>query len=124
VYKQAVTPEDMFLGMSGRDPSTHCCEDLVVRGVATAAGCCPQLNQHNPWEPPWQVKIKLPGTKMAQVNLDVTDKVLDLRAPAFRLHLPLPHSVDSKNGVAKWDAAKETLIVTLRMVREFDFLRA
>jgi hypothetical protein len=61
---------------------------------------------------------------MAQVNLDVTDKVLDLRAPQFRLHLPLPYPVDSKNGVAKWDAARSTLIVTLRMVREYDFLRA
>ena len=61
---------------------------------------------------------------MAQVNLDVTDRQLDLRSPKFRLHLALPHPCDSKNGTAKWDSSKELLTVTLRMVREYDFLRA
>lgn len=98
VYKQAVSPEDVYLGMSNRDPSSSSCEDLVV-------------------------KVQLPGTTMAQVNLDVTDKLLDLRTPKFRLCLPLPHPCDSKNGSAKWDASRETLSVTLRMVREYDFLR-
>jgi hypothetical protein len=61
---------------------------------------------------------------MSQVQLDVTDRVVDVRAPLFRLHLPLPHPCDSKNGSAKWDSAKEILMVTLRMTREYDFLRA
>ena len=30
LYKQAVTAEDMFMGLSGRDPSSGSCEDLVV----------------------------------------------------------------------------------------------
>ena len=29
-YKQAVTPEDMFMGLSGRDTSSASCEDMVV----------------------------------------------------------------------------------------------
>lgn len=61
---------------------------------------------------------------MKDVTLDVTDKLVDLRAPKFRLHLPLPHPCDSKNGSAKWDGARETLVITLRMTREYDFLRA
>ncbi len=87
-------------------------------------GKTPTTTTNNNQSNPSQIKIKLPGAKMAQVNLDVTDRVLDLRAPAYRLHLPLPYPVDSKNGVAKWDPAKETLSVTLRMNRELDFLRA
>lgn len=31
IYKQAVESTDAFLGMSGKDPSSTCCEDLVVR---------------------------------------------------------------------------------------------
>ena len=31
VFKQAVTSEDMYLQMSGRNPSSTSCEDLVVR---------------------------------------------------------------------------------------------
>ena len=30
VFKQAVTTEDMYLQMTGRNPSTASCEDLVV----------------------------------------------------------------------------------------------
>ena len=31
VFKQAVTAEDMFLGMGRKNATTACCEDLVVR---------------------------------------------------------------------------------------------
>jgi len=31
LYKQAVGASDAFLGMSGKDPSSACCEELVVR---------------------------------------------------------------------------------------------
>jgi len=30
VFKQAVTSEDMYLQMTGKNPSTASCEDLVV----------------------------------------------------------------------------------------------
>ena len=30
LYKQAVSAEDMFIGLSGRDPSSGSCEDLLV----------------------------------------------------------------------------------------------
>lgn len=42
MYKQSVETTDTFLGMSGKDPSSTQCEDLVVKVhlpvVATAAG--------------------------------------------------------------------------------------
>ena len=98
LYKQAVSAEDMFIGLSGRDPSTSSCEDLVVR-------------------------ITLPNTTMSQVELDITPAFLDLRSPNYRLGLHLPHPVDDKNGTAKWHADKSLLVVTLPMRREYDFLR-
>ena len=30
MFKQKVTTDDVFLGMSGKNSSTACCEDLVV----------------------------------------------------------------------------------------------
>ncbi|XP_002731743.1 dynein axonemal assembly factor 6-like [Saccoglossus kowalevskii] len=97
VYKQAITTEDMFLQMGNKNPTTSSCEDMVV-------------------------KINLPNTKKSDVDLNVTDKFLDIRSPKFKLGLHLPHPVDSKTGSAKWDADKELLIITLRMKREFDFI--
>lgn len=97
IFKQAVSSEDMFLQMGRKTPATSSCEDI-------------------------KVKIKLPGVKYADVELDVKNKFLDCRTPNHKLGLHLPHPVDSKNGRAQWDADKETLTVTLRMTREYDFV--
>ncbi|XP_046354107.2 dynein axonemal assembly factor 6-like isoform X1 [Haliotis rufescens] len=97
VYKQAVTSEDMFLGMGNKTPSSASCEDMVV-------------------------KIKLPDCKMADVQLDVKAKFLDCRTPKYKLGLHLPHPVDHKNGKAQWESSSETLVVTLHMMREYDFM--
>ena len=35
-YKQRVGSEDVFLGINGRDPGSHCCEDLVIKVRLTA----------------------------------------------------------------------------------------
>lgn len=97
VYKQAVTSEDMFLQMGNKTPASFSCEDMVV-------------------------KIKLPETKIADVTLDVKTKFLDCRTPKYYLGLHLPNPVDHKNGKAAWDGNTETLSVTLRMKRDYDFM--
>ncbi|XP_053894733.1 dynein axonemal assembly factor 6 isoform X1 [Malaclemys terrapin pileata] len=97
LFKQQVGAEDIFLGMSRKNPSTACCEDMLI-------------------------KIKLPDTKSSDITLDIQDKILDLRTPKKKLLLHLPHPVDSKNGKASFISEKETLEVTLRMKREFDFI--
>uniref|UniRef100_A0A674JUB0 Dynein axonemal assembly factor 6 n=1 Tax=Terrapene triunguis TaxID=2587831 RepID=A0A674JUB0_9SAUR len=97
LFKQQVGAEDIFLGMSRKNPSTACCEDMLI-------------------------KIKLPDTKSSDITLDIQDKILDLRTPKKKLLLHLPHPVDSKNGKACFISEKETLEVTLRMKREFDFI--
>ncbi|XP_033631939.1 protein PIH1D3-like [Asterias rubens] len=99
IMKQAVTTEDMYLQLGNKTPSTVCCEDMVI-------------------------KINLPDTKLADVDLDVTDKFLDCRTPKYKLGLHLPHPVDGKNGKAQWISDKEMLVVTCKMVREYDFLHS
>ncbi|KAM6253817.1 dynein axonemal assembly factor 6 isoform 4-T4 [Porphyrio hochstetteri] len=97
LFKQSVGTEDVFFGMSRKDPSTACCEDVVI-------------------------KIKLPETKYSDITLDIQDKVLDLRTPTKKLLLHLPYDVDSKNGKARFLSEEETLEVTLRVSRKFDFI--
>lgn len=51
-YKQSVTTSDNFLGMSGKDPSSTCCEHLVVvvqlPQAKSAAGTAPLLSGTEP----------------------------------------------------------------------------
>ncbi|CAG5122531.1 unnamed protein product [Candidula unifasciata] len=95
VYSQAVRSEDVFLQMGNKTPMTSSCENIII-------------------------KIKLPETKVAEVELDIKPKFLDCRTPNFKLGLHLPHPVDEKSGKAQWDAKQETLIVTLNLCREYD----
>ncbi|GFN94220.1 protein pih1d3-like [Plakobranchus ocellatus] len=95
LYSQSVTSEDIFLQMGNKTPMTASCENMTI-------------------------KIKLPDSKMSDVELDVKAKFLDCRTPKYKLGLHLPHPVDHKNGKAKWDSKTETLIVTLKMSREYD----
>ncbi|XP_061454751.1 dynein axonemal assembly factor 6 isoform X2 [Rhineura floridana] len=63
LFKQHVVAEDMFLGMSRKDPSSACCEDMLI-------------------------KIKLPDTKASDITLDIRETVLDLRSPQkFQLQI-------------------------------------
>ncbi|RDD46856.1 Protein PIH1D3 [Trichoplax sp. H2] len=96
-FSQSVSSEDVYLQMGQKNQSTASCENLMI-------------------------KIKLPATTMNDVELQVTDTFLDLRSPKYKLALYLPHKVDSKNGKAQWDKAKEELNITLRVQREYDFL--
>eukprot|EP00730_Choanoeca_flexa_P011341 TRINITY_DN2468_c0_g1_i2.p1 TRINITY_DN2468_c0_g1~~TRINITY_DN2468_c0_g1_i2.p1 ORF type:complete len:191 (+),score=25.26 TRINITY_DN2468_c0_g1_i2:87-659(+) len=96
-YKQAVTSEDMYLGMSNRNPSSASCEDIVI-------------------------EVKLPQTAYREVVLDVNDRVLDVACPKYRLYLPLPHPVNSKQGAAQWLAKQEILRITLPLNRELEFI--
>nr|XP_020651480.1 protein PIH1D3 [Pogona vitticeps] len=97
LFRQHVGAEDVFLGMSRKDPSTACCEDMLI-------------------------KIKLPDTKASDITLDIREKVLDLRSPQKKLLLHLPHPVDTQSGKACFLYEQGLLEVTLKMKREFDFI--
>lgn len=93
--KQSVNTADAFLGMSHhKDPGSRSCEDLVLT-------------------------ISLPGTSsLAELDLDVTNQKVRLRSHVYKLSVYLPHRIDSTNGKAEWDAGKQTLRVTGRIVDE------
>jgi hypothetical protein len=96
LYKQRVSPQDMFLGIDPtRNPGTACCEDLLIR-------------------------IRLPGTKASELDLDVKRTRLTLRTPKQKLRLHLPKPVDDEHGSAKWVEDKGCLEVTLPVVDDFD----
>ncbi|CAF0713627.1 unnamed protein product [Brachionus calyciflorus] len=98
VYKQRLTSEEMFLQMGNKTPATSSCEDMVV-------------------------KIKLPGVeKVNDIDINTYEKFLDCRTSNYRLGLHLPHPVNAKTASAKWDQKNSTLIVTLTMNREYDFV--
>lgn len=97
ILKQCVGSEDVFLGLSGKDPSSMCCEALLV-------------------------KIKVPDTKAADLVLDIKETFLDLRTPKYKLGLHLPHPVHSQEGKAQFFSEREELEVTLLMKRPLDFI--
>nr|XP_033505867.1 protein PIH1D3 [Epinephelus lanceolatus] len=97
ILKQSVGTEDLFLGLNRKDPSSMCCEAMLV-------------------------KIKLPDTKATDVALDVKEKFLDLRTLKYKLGLHLPHPVHSHGGKAQFFSEREELEVTLLMKRPMDFV--
>ncbi|CAE1329074.1 Protein PIH1D3 [Acanthosepion pharaonis] len=97
LYKQSVTTEDIFLQMGNKTPNTSSCENMII-------------------------KIKLPNTEMKNITLDVKSIFLDVRTPKYKLGLHLPNPVKEQESTAQWDSDQESLIVTLKLNREFDFL--
>lgn len=96
VYKQRVSPQDMFLGIDPtRNPGTASCEDLVLR-------------------------IQLPETQGSELDLDVKRTKLTLRTPKHKLRVHLPKPVDHERGAAKWISDKCVLEVTLPVVDDWD----
>ncbi|XP_063075888.1 protein PIH1D3 [Engraulis encrasicolus] len=97
ILRQSVAPEDLFLGMSGKDPSSMCCEGILV-------------------------KVKLPDTKASEMVLDIREKFLDLRTPKFKLGLHLPHPVHKDEGKARFITEREELEITLLLKRPADYI--
>ncbi|KAM9844964.1 dynein axonemal assembly factor 6 [Aulostomus maculatus] len=97
ILKQRVGTEDLFLGLSRKDPSSMCCEAMLV-------------------------KIKLPDTKATDVILDVKETFLHLQTPQYKLGLHLPHPVHTQEGTARFYSEREELEVTLSMNRPLDFI--
>ncbi|XP_068427502.1 dynein axonemal assembly factor 6 [Clinocottus analis] len=95
ILKQCVGTEDLFLGLSRKDPSSMCCEAMLV-------------------------KIKLPDTEATDVVLDVKEKFLDLRTLKYKLGLHLPHPTHSHGGKAQFFKEREELEVTLLIKRPMD----
>ncbi|CAI2726390.1 unnamed protein product [Schistosoma spindalis] len=97
VYQQAVTAEDVYLQLGRKNPTTACCEYMIV-------------------------KVILPDTRLSDIILDVKETFLDLRAPKYKLVLYLPNPVEPDSSKAAWNENKETLEITMKNKREYDFI--
>lgn len=96
VFKQNVTPEDYFLGVDPlRHPGLSCSDELLL-------------------------KVTLPETKLADIDLDVRPTFVRLSAPKYKLKVHLSERVDDAKGNAKWDADKALLTVSLPIVHDYD----
>ncbi|KAH0945159.1 hypothetical protein HN011_004131 [Eciton burchellii] len=95
LFKQAVSAEDVYLGMGFKTPSTASCEWLSVL-------------------------VKLPEETREKVELSVKSEAIDVHSPRYRLHLPTPHPVDPNASSAKWHNDTSTLEITLKLIRELD----
>ncbi|GAB9477784.1 hypothetical protein Gpo141_00014930, partial [Globisporangium polare] len=93
LYKQSVMTEDVFLGLSDKDPSFANCEAMVVR-------------------------VECPQHRLEDIELDVTKHKLLLQSATLKLSLYLPHPVRYQDGHAKWDQSKHTLAISLPIVRD------
>lgn len=99
IYKQSVTPEDIYLQMGNKTAATASCEEMCV-------------------------EILLPDETVSidRMELDVSTHEIDLKTPNYRLKLPLAQPIDPDRGKASWDNEKKILRLTLRMKREYDFI--
>ncbi|XP_017759551.1 PREDICTED: protein PIH1D3 [Eufriesea mexicana] len=96
-FKQAVTAEDVFLGMGFKTPGTASCEWLSVL-------------------------VKMPREVREKIELSVETEAIDVRSPRYRLHLETPHPIDPNASSAKWHGETSSLEITLKLVRELDQL--
>lgn len=99
VYKQSVTPEDVYLQMSNKTPATSSCEEICL-----------------------EILMPKEIVSIDRMQLDVSSNEVDLQTPAYRFKLPLVQQIDPDRGKASWDDKEKILRLTLRMKREYDFI--
>ncbi|ETI33742.1 hypothetical protein L914_18847 [Phytophthora nicotianae] len=93
LYKQSVMTEDVFLGLSDKDPSSAHCEAMVVR-------------------------VECPNHRLEDIELDVKRQKLLLLSSKLKLVLHLPYPVCHLEGQAKWDHKSQSLSVSLPIIRD------
>ena len=98
-YKQNVGTEDLFLQMSAKTPGTASCENMVI-----------------------EIFLENETVGIQGMDLNVDKTKISLKTPKYRLDLPLPHPTDPDRGNAAWLSDVKTLKLTLKLVREFDFV--
>lgn len=97
IYKQFVTPEDIYLQIGNRTSSTASCEELCI-------------------------DIRMPDESVGieQMELNINQNDIDLKTPIYRLKLPLVQKINPDFGKAQWNREKKILRLNLIMKREFD----
>lgn len=143
LYQQGMGSEDVFMGLSDRSPATEDCDAITVRvKVRSCDGY--EIGRERVLIMLVRASPQLPGATTSEVDLDVrrqhirvTSKhqlraacnnatlrpsIAPLTPLSLSLHSKLstylPHPVKEEEGKARFDAATETLAVTLPLDRE------
>ncbi|XP_055598598.1 dynein axonemal assembly factor 6 [Uranotaenia lowii] len=98
-YKQTLATEDLFLQMGGKTPSSCSCESMVVEVFLTGE-----------------------TVGIQHIDLAVEEQQIIVQSPKYYLKLALPHAIDPDKGNAAWLSDEKILKLTLKMVREFDYV--
>jgi hypothetical protein len=91
-YRQHVGTEDVYLGLGLKDPSISCADCLVV-------------------------KVTLDDTVIEDIDLNVQNGYLDLRAPKYRLTLKLDRPTRDTETQAKWNGAEHQLTIEVPLIQ-------
>uniref|UniRef100_A0A182IQR2 PIH1_CS domain-containing protein n=1 Tax=Anopheles atroparvus TaxID=41427 RepID=A0A182IQR2_ANOAO len=100
-YRQTVATEDIYLQMNCKTPSTASCENMIVEVLFPEEDA--SIGVHH-------------------IELSVKPQCVIVETPKYYLNLVLPHKIDPDKGNAAWRSDKKTLQLTLRMVRDLDFV--
>ncbi|KAF1319995.1 Pih1 domain-containing protein 3, partial [Globisporangium splendens] len=107
LYKQNVMAEDVFLNLSDKDLSSAHCEAMVVRIE------CPNHRQDDIEPDVKKQKLLLQSSSL----YNRADNCVFLLLYPRKLSLYLPHPVRHQDGHAKWDPKKQTLTISLPIIR-------
>uniref|UniRef100_A0A1I8FH18 Uncharacterized protein n=1 Tax=Macrostomum lignano TaxID=282301 RepID=A0A1I8FH18_9PLAT len=83
-FRQAVSPEDMFLGTGNKTPATASCEQMVPASNAATASPLAKKTCHCVKKLVCEITSKLAAQRSAnELNLDIREKFLDLRSASL-----------------------------------------
>lgn len=96
LYRQRVGTEDVFLGLSGVDPSSNHCQEIFY-------------------------KIELPDTNLKDIQIDLNDKQMVLQTKKYYLAQYFQYKTDYKKAKAEFVSDKGILKLSLPVIREIDY---
>jgi len=88
LYKQSVGTEDIYLGLSGKDPSSVHCDAFSL-------------------------KVKMPGAKLKEISVDLKEQVVIISSPIYYLYHVMQYPLIKDKAKAKWDPDKCILDLTV-----------
>ena len=88
LYKQSVGTEDIYLGLSGKDPSSVHCDAFSL-------------------------KVKLPGAKLKEISVDLKEQAVIIQSPSYYLYHVMQYPLVKDKAKAKWDPDKFVLEMTV-----------
>jgi len=90
LYKQSVGTEDIYLGLSGKNPSSVHCDAFSMR-------------------------IKLPDAKIKEISVDLKEQAVIIQSPTYFLYHVMQYPLVKDKAKAKWDSDKFVLELSVSL---------